>query len=83
LALQEASSQQEQRCLRIVLTLIGLADLDLPIVYVIIRVATNSAIIFLLSMRIMWDLLKILPVIVPLRLISSWAVSGPFRTITL
>jgi len=74
-AAQEAASPWENRWLRFTATLVGLAGLVLPIVYMIIGGSLPAAAtVFILSMVIQWFLFKALPLTIPERIICGWAV---------
>ena len=74
-AAQEAASQWEKRWLRFIATLVGLAGLGLPIIYMIIGGSLPAAAaICVLSIALQWFLFKTLAFTIPERIICGWAI---------
>jgi 4-amino-4-deoxy-L-arabinose transferase-like glycosyltransferase len=74
-AAREAASPWEKRWVKFTATLVGLAGLGLPVVYVMIGGSLPAAAaVFILSIAIQWFLFKTLPLSIPERVICGWAV---------
>jgi 4-amino-4-deoxy-L-arabinose transferase-like glycosyltransferase len=73
--LKETASKWEHRWLGITATLVGLAGLGLPVVYMLIGGSLPAAAaVFILSMITQWFLFKAMSFTIPERIICGWAV---------